>query len=275
MLAITALAVALVAFGRAYRDHGLVEREMVELQQKLAKAERRLKQRGDLANEIAHEIKNPITAILCSADTLDLLIGKDLDKNHRQTLRYIREYGDNLLRLVSDFIDLSRAESGQIRARPEGIQLLPVAESIMGLLKANADMKSIDLNIQQVDERLYAYVDPKHFKQILFNLVHNAIKFTEPGGEVRIDLQSGFPNKTVSISVQDNGVGIPEHQIPRLFNLYARFENETESEIDTGVGLGLALCKELAELAGGELAIGRVVASARGTCPTDRINKIN
>ncbi len=254
VVSILAFCIAVLAAMRAWADHYLYRKRIVRLHQRTLATEKKLQQLGDLSNEIAHEIKNPITAILCSAETLDLLIGDQIDPLHRQSLRYIKEYGDNLLRLVSDFLDVSRAKAGKLESYPEVVKVAPVAESIIGLLGSFAEAKQIDIKLLSAEENLAAYVDPNHLKQILFNLIHNAIKFTEQGGEIRINLKADFPNPFLKIAVEDNGVGISEEKLERLFKPYWQEGNEFQASRG-GSGLGLSLCKMLVEMAGGVLEV--------------------
>lgn len=247
ILSVIAFGVAFIACVRAFGDHVRENRELETLRLQIRKAHQLLQQRGDLANEIAHEIKNPLTAILCSAETLDLLIGEKLHEDHRKSLRYIKEFGDNLLRLVSDFLDVSRAESGHIHARPEIVPVVPCVESVIGLLRANALKKNITVNCLAPDATLDTNFDPRHLKQIVFNLLHNALKFTPENGEVNIVVERDFPNPTVKIIVSDSGPGIPPEQKEKLFQLYARYESPGCAG-SAGVGLGLALSKTLVEL---------------------------
>ena len=208
---------------------------------------------GTLSNEVAHEIKNPITAILCSAETLDLLIGDQIDEIHRSTLRYIKEYGDNLLRLVSDFLDVSRAETGHLDTKPMPTKIGPVVDSVVGLLESNNISKKITVNKLVTNPELEGYVDPNHLKQLIFNLLHNAIKFTQPDGEIRITVERDFPNPFVKVAVQDNGIGIPEDEIEELFCPYVQGAGQDPER--RGTGIGLSLCKNLVELAGGRINV--------------------
>lgn len=253
VLSILAFFVALLACVRAFSFHYQESRELAQMRMRIEAAQQLLKQRGDLANEIAHEIKNPLTAILCSAETLDMLIGNTLQEDHRKSLRYIKEYGDNLLRLVSDFLDLSRSESGHIQARPEAVSIVPCIESVIGLLKANALKKNISVHVFAPDPSLDALVDPRHFKQIIFNLLHNALKFTPENGEVHVAVEREFPNPYLTVVVGDTGPGIPAHELPNLFQLYCRSDSN-KREGGVGVGLGLALTKALSELNGGTVS---------------------
>ncbi len=229
-------------------------RELTVLRTKLHTAEKLITQRGLLANEIAHEIKNPITAILCSAETLDLLVGPSLDETNRKSLRFIREFGDNLLRLVSDFLDVSRAESHVIKAVPERVDIEKAVGAVTGLLRPYAQRKSIEIECHHLVDHWDAVVDPIHIKQIIFNLLHNAIKFTPEHGKVQILCTTEFPEPWIKITVKDNGLGIPEAAQQEIFNIYGRYEGN-DSRQEVGVGLGLALCKNLVELAGGKIEV--------------------
>lgn len=251
-----AFAVATLAFIRAWLDHRAYLREYKKITDDLAQAERLIRYRGNLANEIAHEIKNPITAILCSAETLDLLLGRQLNEEHRKSLHYIREFGDSLLRLVSDFLDVSRAEAGKIVCRPQLVQVSSIVDAIIGLLQASALRKDIELKNITIDRLLSANLDPIHFKQVLFNLLYNAIKFTPRGGEIVINVKSSISDSFLEISVRDNGPGIPKQFLNSLFDPYSRYEHkpsDRDSSMGPGIGLGLALCKSLVELANGTI----------------------
>ncbi len=254
IFSLAALFVSVLALFRADwgRKHNL--KLLADLRRDLEKALHDLRKRGELANEIAHEIKNPITAILCSAETLDLILGPTLSPEHRRSLRYIKEYGDNLLRLVSDFIDLNRTENHHIVAKPLAVEILPTIKSIVGLLESNAIKRKIVVSIECVAPELKAYVDPRHLKQIAFNLIHNAIKYTQPGGAIVVRINSDFPAPRIRIAVSDNGPGVPPEMQAKIFDAYARYERSQHSS-DLGSGLGLALCKALVELAGGSIAI--------------------
>jgi signal transduction histidine kinase len=253
LISIVAFVGACAALRRAYLDHRRTVTELQRFRTQVLDLQSQLQLRGNLANEVAHEIKNPLTAILCSAETLDLLLGPKLDPDHRQSLRYIRDYGENLLRLVSDFLDVSRGESGLLECAPKQLEIEPVIDSVLGLLRANAQRKKIDLTYENACGPVQCWVDGRHFKQVIFNLTHNAIKFTPYSGKVVVRMLTGEDGH-LCIEVEDSGPGIPPEQIPKLFQLYSRYERD-ENRSQVGIGLGLALCKSLVELNKGQISV--------------------
>jgi len=253
VIAILALFLSVLVCAMAFFDRRAFTHRINKLEEELQDSRNLLKRRGDLANEIAHEIKNPITAILCSAETLDLLIGNTLEEGHRTSLRYIKEYGDNLLKLVSDFLDVSMAEAGNFRTVPEPVEVLSEVQAIAGLLDSNAIKKEICIEVQGFDEDMQAYIDPKHFKQIMFNLLHNAIKFTPERGKIDVFCVRNQADSVLEISVSDNGVGIPQDVVSSVFDIYCQHDRNRHE--GSGMGLGLALTKTLVDLAGGVINV--------------------
>jgi len=262
-LLILSFVAALGAYLRSWADHRSYLSRLKALDQEVSEAKRALRLRSELANEVAHEIKNPITAILCSAETLGLLIGDKIDPELKASLDYIREYGDQLLRLVSDFLDISRAELGQLKSQPEILNVFQVAQAIKGLLESSSIRRKIRVNVLATDRNLKAMVDAKHFKQVLFNLLHNAIKFTPEGGEVQITIHSEFPRPFLKVAVRDSGQGIPADRLKAVFDPYTRLDLDG-AENSTGVGLGLAISRVLVRLNGGEITASSEVGS--GSC---------
>lgn len=254
LVSILALLVSLLALHRAWRDHQTYGRKISTLERQLADAKRLLRLRGDLANEIAHEIKNPISAILCSAEALEMLVGDRVGEDNRKSLQFIRQYGESLLGLVSDFLDVSTAESGNLVPKKQVVSLNEVVRSTVGLLESHAYGRRVHLAAFAPEEDISVFADPKHIKQIVFNLTHNALKFTDEEGEVHIHVECDFPDPFAKITVNDNGIGIPAENLSRLFELYERYDREG-LEVEVGVGLGLALVKNLVELNGGSISV--------------------
>lgn len=244
---------------------------LAEFKSRIEQAERVLKTRARLANEVAHEIKNPLTAILCSAETLDLLLGDKLPDEHRRSLKYIKEYGEVLLQLVSDFLDLNRVEGGQIQVHPEGCQLAQVLGGVLGILGPHAKQRSIDFQISSMPPNCSVLADPRHLRQILFNVVHNAIKFAP--NRSRVEIECSVDKESIFINVIDRGPGIAKHLQEQLFNPEKRYENELPKQelLNVGSGIGLALSKRLIELNGGSIEL--ISIPGKGTCITLAFNR--
>lgn len=251
VLSFFALIAALAACFHAYRTHRAWRQKLRELESELAEARHALRRRGDLANEVAHEIKNPITAILCSAEALDLLIGDSLEATHRRSLKYIKEYGDYVLRLISDFLDLSMLESNIKTAHPKHVDVFATVESVLGLLESYAAGRHVSLRHDTANQNLAVYADPKHLRQMIFNAVHNAVKFSKEGGEVRVVCQDTFPGTEARISVKDNGIGMSAEEVKKMFDPY--WCNAARKE--GGHGLGVPLTKALVDLARGRIEV--------------------
>lgn len=221
---------------------------------------KRLKDKLDYRNfvsaEIAHDIKNPLTAILCSTEALELITKDILPDSERQTLRCIREYGEHLRRLVSDFLDISLIESGKIPVNPHPTSIKLVVDSVIGLLSSTASRKGVTIEFSSSDSDLEVSIDPKHFKQIIFNLTHNAIKFAPDKSSVEIEVSCRTKDRA-TITIVDHGVGIPADLVPHIFQLWSVSKKDL-THLGGGVGIGLSLVKHLVELAKGEISLESV-----------------
>ena len=251
VLGFTALGVALLAWIQSLRARKDYERRLVELVHQVQEAQAMLARRGSLAREVAHEIKNPLTAILCSAEALDLLIGESLDPQHRKSLRYIREYGNYVLRLISDYLDLSMIESRIKTAEPKRVDLREVADSVKGLLQTFLMRKQVKCAIEAHGPDLHAWVDPRHVRQILYSLLRHAIEAAPAGADLRLILDDQHPGSYLRISMCDNGNGLTERECAQIFDPYhdARGGRSQRSRLE------MPLCRMLVELAGGSIRV--------------------
>lgn len=246
MLVGIALCLAVAGWLTAARYYSRAERMIREYEEVL-----RIK--GSVSNEIAHDIKNPLTAILCSAETLELVAGDKLDKDQLRTLQYIREYGEQMLGLVSDFLDINLAVAGKLRCEREPSQFAPIVESALGLLRSTAQRRDIKLNFINDTDDARSCVDQRHAKQIVFNLVHNAVKFSANGSTVTVHLESCEPNSWC-VKIIDKGCGIDPILLKNIFDPFSS-ANSSLNKHGKGTGLGLALVKNLVELNGGWISV--------------------
>ncbi|WP_367163617.1 ATP-binding protein [Kosakonia cowanii] len=212
---------------------------------------------------VSHEIRTPLNAIL---GILELQIA---ETQHAQPmLEVAHDAAKDLLALVGDVLDMSRIESGHMPLEPSAQELVSLTRSVVLLFEEASEQKQLALRFSVVGgARCPVLIDPWRYKQILSNLVSNAIKFTREG-DIRITLSHQITDAqrvAVSLSVTDTGPGIaPEHQA-RLFTPFAQF-GPNEDGARNGSGLGLAICRALCELMAGKLTLNST--PGKGTCVT-------
>lgn len=202
---------------------------------------------------VSHEIRTPMTGVL---GMLRLLEGPGLSSEQKEYVATIRRSGDAMMKLLNDILDLEKAGSGQMALESIDFDMIQLVGSVVTLMSAHAAEKNLTVTAD-VDPNLPRYVvgDPGRLRQVLLNLVSNAIKFTSQGG-VTIKL---YPDPEVGIhaitfAVRDTGMGIPLEVQDRLFVPFAQAESST-SRKHGGTGLGLAICKQIIAAMGSDIRI--------------------
>ncbi len=222
-----------------------------------------------LAN-MSHEIRTPMNSILGFSDLLEDLIE---DPAGEQYLNAIRSSGETLLRLINDILDVSKVEAGQLSVNYTAIQLRPFIQEIKESFVTRAFEKSLTLEVNIGDNLpQYIFLDEIRLRQILFNLLGNALKFTEQGSvmlQVRAVLndntnhqQDSSENQNIDLefSVRDTGIGINEAEQKSIFNAFQQMDNSIARK-HGGAGLGLTITKRLAEMMGGTVAVESTVGT--------------
>jgi two-component system sensor histidine kinase/response regulator len=218
-----------------------------------------------LAN-ISHELRTPMTAIIGYTEELELQMG-DLPpvSPEREALETIRRNAQHLVVIIGDLLDMSKIEAGKLTVERVPTEPLRVVDEVVTLLQPKAAAKDLALRCvyaTPLPERVLT--DPLRLRQILLNLVDNAIKFTTTG-EVRIVLSLGPTEPRLMIAVHDTGVGIPAEVMPRLFHAFEQADASTTRQFG-GTGLGLAISHQLATMLGGSLSATSTVG--KGSCFT-------
>lgn len=205
---------------------------------------------GFLAN-LSHEIRGPLGIMLNAVElVLDGLCG-DINEDQLDTLKMVRSNGEHLLELINDVLDYAKVESGKITPRPEDILINEVLKDIANVVRSQAEAKQHILRFKEPPEVLAIRCDRRHLRQMLINLLTNAIKYTPNGGEIIITADR-IPGQRIKISVQDTGVGIGTRDRHKVFSAFERIEN-SYSISQLGTGLGMPLTKKLAEVNAGQI----------------------
>jgi|GEM_PF-1154355 len=207
-----------------------------------------------LAN-MSHEIRTPMTAILGYAD---LLIEQDeaTGRPRSEALQTIRRNGLHLLEIINDILDLSKIEAGRLELERVDVPLWPLLEEVRGLMCVRAEQKGINLDIRAITPLpSHGSTDPVRLRQVLMNLVGNAIKFTEQG---RVTVSMGYDDRDgrgiLRVHIDDTGIGISPEEMNRLFHPFSQADTSTTRRFG-GTGLGLTISKRLVSLLGGEIAV--------------------
>jgi signal transduction histidine kinase len=220
-------------------------------------AERANKAKSSFLATMSHELRTPLNGILGMARVLS---GTRLDEVQRDGIDLIRSSGTSLLNIINDILDLSKIEAGRMELEHIEVPVAEIVDDIVRLLAPSAAEKGVELSAF-VDPRIAPVIqgDPLRIRQIVTNLVGNAIKFTNAGSIlVAVDEAEVSGNRRLRVSVIDTGIGIPTQKIDRLFQKFSQVDASTTREFG-GTGLGLALCKELVGLMGGEISCSSLI----------------
>jgi PAS domain S-box-containing protein len=240
-------------------DITLQKRAQEALLQAKEEAERTSKFKDQFLSTMSHELRTPLNAVLGFSDLLADPRYGPLNEKQRRYIDHIHTGGKHLLSLISDILDLSKIEAGRMELAMESITVDAAFAEVLSVMQPLADKKSHVL-CKSVEAGLAVRADATRFKQVLMNLVGNAIKFTPNGG--RIELAAHLGGGSVRMEVQDNGPGIPPEEQKRIFEAFYRLrESGKKTE---GTGLGLAITQRLVELHGGELGLKSQVG--QGSC---------
>jgi PAS domain S-box-containing protein len=282
--------VGLVGVARDITERKRAEEEMKRYARALESANKALhnsyltaqsatKAKSEFLANMSHEIRTPMTAILGFADVLVERLEKP---EHVEAIETIKRNGEYLLNIINDVLDLSKIESGKLEIERLACSPLAIVEDVVSLMKVRADAKGLSLEVVHAGPiPLVVSTDPLRLKQILINLVGNAIKFTETGS-VRVVTElvaAGGQAPKLRFEVIDTGLGITDQQAQKLFNPFVQGDSSTTRRFG-GTGLGLAIAKRLARLLGGDVTIksapgqGTSVTASVATGPLDGVELV-
>lgn len=242
-----------------------VNNELANLQRQMAKANIELarlnEQKNQLLGMAAHDLRNPLGVIMSYAKFLDRMAGAKLDDKERQFVTQIEKSSQFMLRLLEDLLDVSQIESGKLLLAVAPLDLTVAVASNVELNRVLAAAKNIAIELQRSAEPLWVDADPTKIEQVLNNLISNAVKYSHPGTTVRVTLEADAGE--VTVRVRDQGQGIPEAEIGKLFQAFSKTTvKSTGGEKSTG--LGLAITRRIVEGHGGRIGVESRVGD--GSC---------
>ncbi|AVP95899.1 hybrid sensor histidine kinase/response regulator [Ahniella affigens] len=228
-----------------------IERDLTSAKQS---AEAAMMAKGEFLATMSHEIRTPLNAIL---PLLDLVLSTKLAPDQREYLTTALQSAKQLLSIVDDILDYSKIEANKLDLETTGLNIKEVVDGVTRLMSRNAEGKGLQYTVQ-IDQnvRLALRGDPTRLRQVLTNLVSNAIKFTERGA-VSVHVSRRNDTRThqeILFAVRDSGIGITNEAQQRLFKEFSQADNSTTRTFG-GTGLGLAICKRIVDLMGGQIGV--------------------
>jgi two-component system phosphate regulon sensor histidine kinase PhoR len=222
------------------------------LAQDLTRVRRLETVRRDFVSNLSHELRTPLASLKALTETLR---GGALEdpKAANHFLESIETEVDAMTQMAGELLELTRIESGQLPLEFKPVPAWDILESAVKRMQAQAERAGIELHLGNPGDLAEVRADPPRLEQVLVNLIHNAVKFTDPGGQVTLFAQK--ENGFVRFSVQDTGVGIPADELERIFE---RFYKADRARSSGGTGLGLSIARHIVEAHGGKIWVESV-----------------
>lgn len=233
----------------------------------LANAElsRVMQSKDDFLSAMSHELRTPLNAILGLSESLCEGVYGGLTDKQSKSINTIAESGHHLLSLINDLLDIAKIGAGKMDLDWTNSNLEDLCKSSMRFISGLASKKKISISLFTDPIASTIHADQRRLKQILVNLLSNAVKFTEAGGHISLQTRSNPERNAIEISVTDNGIGISNSDIERLFRPFTQLDSKLSRQY-AGTGLGLSLVLRLAELHGGSVEVKSELG--KGSCFT-------
>ena len=239
---------------KGYIAHRIIEEKNEITNVLLVEANKANHSKSEFLANMSHELRTPLNAIIGFSDIMDKeTFGPLGNARYASYVKDISGSGHHLLSIINDILDLAKAEANKLSMDEHEIDLVPVVAESFRMCEPKAQQSGITLAIKSCADQVVVRADGKLMLQILLNLVSNAVKFSHEGGAVEVELLLGS-DRTVTIAVRDQGIGIPASDIERVLRPFEQVE-DSRTRAHGGTGLGLPYAVKLAELHGGALWI--------------------
>jgi signal transduction histidine kinase len=226
--------------------------EQVETSEKLREVDRL---KSEFLASMSHELRTPLNSIIGFADVLLEGLDGELNERMEEDVRLIRDSGDHLRALIGDILDMSKIESGRMEMRYEEVDVQQMSRDILANAAPLAEAKNLALHLTIADDVDVIEADRTRLRQVLWNIMGNAIKFTEKGS---VTLSLAIEGNNMLVGIHDTGIGIEDAHIPIVFEQFRQIDGNLNRSAG-GTGLGMPITKKLVELHGGEIWIESVM----------------
>ena len=231
-----------------------VAAQTAELRKTNSELARAVRLKDEFLASMSHELRTPLNAILGIAEGLQDQFYGPLNDRQIRSIQLVEHSGSHLLALINDILDVSKIESGELLLEVETIFVPAICAASLQFIKLAASKKHIAVH-SQIDEQVaHIQADSRRLKQILINLMSNAVKFTPEHGAVGLEVTGDPENGAVLFTVWDTGIGIAKEDIPRLFKPFVQLDSSLSRQFP-GTGLGLSLVKRMTEMHGGMASV--------------------
>lgn len=228
--------------------------DITELKEAMAFAEEANNRKSEFLAVMSHELRTPLNSIIGYSRMVENGMAGPLTEKQEKYLHNVGSSGEHLLSIINDLLDVSRVEAGKMEIERERFLVAPILDEIKNMMNDLAKKVNVTLAFEIQPDIGMIEADPARFKQILINLVNNAIKFNRAGGRVWVRLTRTEDKRWLLGEVEDTGIGIGKDKLPELFQKFYRADNSYARKHE-GTGLGLALTKDLIELHGGKIEV--------------------
>jgi signal transduction histidine kinase len=230
-----------------------------EIEEKAEHLRRADAMKSRFLSNTSHELRTPLSSIRALSQLLLDRIDGELTPAQEKQVTFIQKAATDLTELVNDLLDLAKIEAGKVDVSPSSFTVGDLFSMLRGMLRPLTGAQPVELNFEETNGNLTLFTDEGKLTQILRNLISNALKFTQHG-EVRVQCAVSEQGDTVHFSVIDTGIGIAESDLQLIFEEFSQVENPLQKR-SKGTGLGLPLCRKLAELIGGTVNVSSTLGS--------------
>jgi PAS domain S-box-containing protein len=235
----------------------VLQEKNVELESAKSVAEKANRAKSDFLSGMSHELRSPLNAILGFAQLMES-DSPPPPPSQMENITQILQAGWHLLKLINEILDLAKIESGKVPMSSEPVSVAEIMRDCQSFMESQAQQRGIRITFPQVDSAWFVHADQTRVKQVLINLVSNAIKYNSEHGAVEIKCSVDSPER-IRVSISDTGAGLSAEELAQLFQPFNRLRQESGKE--EGTGIGLVVAKQLVELMGGEIGVESTVGT--------------